>query len=112
MANDTKKREVTQSDGGSTCPSDFDEQGRVKELGWYHQNAYHRKSGPALQRMNPENSVVEYEEHRWLGRMHRSGSKPALIVRDPQTGTVLETRYFLNDTEVAPGATENLDPKP
>ncbi len=89
----------------------FDEQGRPKEMGWFHENSYHRLAGPALQRINPENNVITYEEHRIFGKMHRTGSQPAWIERDPQSGTILEEYYFINDQEVDPKKASKLDLK-
>jgi len=90
----------------------YDQHGRVKEFGWFQNNLYHRHSGPALQRINPENKIVEYEEHRWLGMLHRSESEPALVVRDPNSGSVVDARFYQNDLEIEVKSSLKLDPKP
>lgn len=87
----------------------YDEQGRAKELAWFRDNLYHRQTGPALKRINPDNNVVTYEEHRWFGKMHRSHSEPALVERDPKTGKVTNALYFVDDNEVFPGRPSGLD---
>lgn len=91
----------------------FDDQGRPKEMGWFHENLYHRVSGSALQQFNPENNVKVYEEHRKFGELHRMGSKAAWIQRHPETGDVFVARYFIDGKEVDPKpASTPLAPSP
>ena len=62
----------------------FDDQGRPERKEWFHENLHHRISGPALLKINPNNNIVFYEEHRCFGKMHRSWTEPAWIERDQQ----------------------------
>ena len=90
----------------------FDEQGRVKQMGWYHQNTYHRADGPALLKVNPDNGVVYYEEYRLHGKTHRSYSEPDWTERDPRTGEVQSEYYFVDDEPVEPRLPPRLDLTP
>lgn len=109
--------QTIRKDGKLHSPSDdqpaqivYDKAGNTIERGWFRENFYHRETGPSLQRINPENGVVEYEEHRQFGRMHRANNQPAQITRNPQTGNILEARYFVNGREIEPQNRLTLDP--
>lgn len=90
----------------------YDSMGRPTLIAWYHENLYHRATGPALQRIDPETQIITYEEHRLHGRIHRPLPEPALIVRDPGTGAILQERFFVDDQEVFPRRPTGLDLSP
>ena len=90
----------------------FDDHGRPTEMGWFHENLYHRTTGPALVKVNPSNGICVYEEHRVFGKSHRSWSEPALICRDADTGETIAAHYFVDDQEVDPRFPPRLDHSP
>lgn len=87
----------------------FDDLGRPEEMGWFSENRYHRVNGPALVKLNPENGICIYEEYRLFGKAHRSFSEPAIIQRDKDSGEIISEQYFVDDQEVSPKFSPQLD---
>jgi len=91
----------------------FDYKGRVIEKVWWDNNQEHRDilKGPAVIKINPENGVHIFEHFKKRGENSRSRTEPAFIARNPNTGEVSRTAYYVGGEELKLPA-RGLVPKP
>lgn len=93
----------------------YDEFGRTIEMAWEKHNISHRDGGPQRININPENGVIYHEKWCDMGEVVRLGSKPAVTIRNPESGAVLEEHYYEPDKpirKIKHNSSGLLSPKP
>jgi len=113
-------RQLTRLGGVLQSPPDdtpaqvlYDEQGRIIEKVWWDDNKEHRdkNKGPAVIKINPENGTHIIERYKNRGKNSRSRTEAAYIARDPNSGQIIRTAYYLDGIELQP-STKGLDRRP
>lgn len=77
----------------------YSSSGVLRSVGWYLPNGkLHREYGPAYIRYT-ENGTVYGEEFYLDGMRHREDG-PAYIIKDIESGEVIEESFFLRGTKI------------